>query len=164
MARTPDLDTIAEMQIETNSSSAKFTRPTTIVMSSRSGTNQVHGALFYTNRNSGYGVARQRQDTFTKPPYLNRNEFGGSVGGPVFIPKVYNGHNRTFFFFSWEDIRSLQYQTRQAIGADGSHAQRRFPEYHGQPGAPVQLLRSVHHECQRLVSATVDVQRYSEHD
>lgn len=50
VARTPDLDTIQEMQIETNNSSAKFTRPTTIVMSSKSGTNQVHGALFYTNR------------------------------------------------------------------------------------------------------------------
>ena len=112
MARTPDLDTIQEMQIETNNSSAKFTRPTTIVMSSKSGTNQVHGALFYTNRNSGYGVARQRQDNFTKPPYLNRNEFGGSVGGPVYIPKAYNGHNRTFFFFSWEDIRSLSYTTQ----------------------------------------------------
>jgi hypothetical protein len=99
VARTPDLDTIQEMQIETNSSSAKFTRPTTIVMSSKSGTNDPHGALFYTNRNSGYGVARQRQDNFTKPPYLNRNEFGGSLGGPVYIPKVYNGRNRTFFFF-----------------------------------------------------------------
>jgi hypothetical protein len=114
VARTPDLDTIAEMQIETNNSSAKFTRPTTIVMSSRSGTNQVHGAIFYTNRNSGYGVARQRQDTFSKPPYLNRNEFGGSLGGPVYIPKLYNGHNRTFFFFSWEDIRSLTYTTNYA--------------------------------------------------
>jgi hypothetical protein len=112
VARTPDLDTIQEMQIETNNSSAKFTRPTTIVMSSKSGTNQVHGALFYTNRNSGYGVARQRQDNFTKPPYLNRNEFGGSVGGPVYIPKAYNGHNRTFFFFSWEDIRNLSYTTQ----------------------------------------------------
>ena len=57
-------------------------------------------------------MARQRQDNFTKPPYLNRNEFGGSVGGPVYIPKVYNGRNRTFFFFSWEDIRSFSYTTK----------------------------------------------------
>lgn len=112
VARTPDLDTIQEMQVQTNASSAKFTRPTTIVMSSKSGTNQVHGALFYTNRNSGYGVARQRQDNFVKPPFLNRNEFGGSVGGPVLIPKVYDGHNKTFFFFSWEDIRSISYATQ----------------------------------------------------
>jgi hypothetical protein len=113
VARTPDLDTIQEMQVETNNSSAKFTRPTTIVMSSKSGTNQLHGSLFYTNRNSGYGVARQRQDTFLKAPYLNRNEWGESVGGPVILPKIYNGHNRTFFFFSWEDIRNLQYTTSQ---------------------------------------------------
>jgi hypothetical protein len=113
VARTPDLDTIQEMQVETNSSSARFTRPTTIVMSSKSGTNEIHGGVFYTNRNSGYGVARQRQDTFLKAPYLNRNEWGESLGGPVIIPKIYNGHNRTFFFFSWEDIRSLQYSTSQ---------------------------------------------------
>ncbi len=113
VARTPDLDTIQEMQVETNNSSARFTRPTTIVMSSKSGTNELHGGMFYTNRNSGYGVARQRQDTFLKAPYLNRNEWGESVGGPVLIPKIYNGHNRTFFFFSWEDIRSLQYSTSQ---------------------------------------------------
>ncbi len=113
VARTPDLDTIQEMQVETNNSSAKFTRPTTIVMSSKSGTNQIHGGIFYTNRNSGFGVARMRQDTFVKAPYLNRNEWGESVGGPVYIPKIYNGHNRTFFFFSWEDIRNLQYTTSQ---------------------------------------------------
>lgn len=111
VARTPDLDTIQGMQVETNNSPAKFTRPTTIVMSSKSGTNQVHGGVFYTNRNNG--VARMRQDTFLKAPYLNRNEWGESLGGPVYIPKVYNGHNRTFFFFSWEDIRNLQYTTSQ---------------------------------------------------
>src|SRR5262245_2147789 len=113
IARTPDLDTIAEMQVETNNSSAKFTRPTTIVMSSKSGTNQLHGALFYTNRNSGYGVARQRQDNFTKPPYLNRNEYGASVGGPVILPKIYNGRNRTFFFVAWEELRSIQNSTQR---------------------------------------------------
>ena len=113
VARTPDLDTIQEIQVETNNSSAKFTRPTTIVISSKSGTNALHGSVFYTNRNSGYGVARMRQDTFVKAPYLNRNEWGESLGGPVIIPKLYNGHNRTFFFFSWEDIRNLQYATSQ---------------------------------------------------
>ncbi len=131
VARTPDLDTIQEMQVETNNSSAKFTRPTTIIMSSKSGTNQLHGGLFYTNRNSGYGVARMRQDTFIKPPYLNRNEWGESVGGPVYIPKIYNGHNRTFFFFSWEDIRSLQYTTSQQSFPTDRHAERRFPGHYG---------------------------------
>ena len=113
VGRTPGLDSIEEFQVEVNNSSAKFTRPTTVILSSRSGSNQVHGALFYTNRNSGYGVARQRQDTFTKPPYLNRNEYGVSLGGPVIIPKVYNGRNRTFFFFAWESLRSITNTTQR---------------------------------------------------
>ena len=111
--RLPDLDAIQELHVEVNGSSAKFARPTTLVMSSRSGTNQVHGALFYNNRNSGYGVARQRQDNFQKPPYVNRNEYGLSIGGPIVIPKLYNGRNRTFWFYSWEGTRSLIETTTQ---------------------------------------------------
>src|ERR1051325_8547174 len=73
--RPPGLDAVEEFQVELNNSSAKFTRPATILLTSKSGTNQFHGAMFETNRNSGYGVARRRQDNFLKPPFLNRNEF-----------------------------------------------------------------------------------------
>ncbi|MGH9662052.1 MAG: carboxypeptidase regulatory-like domain-containing protein, partial [Bryobacteraceae bacterium] len=111
--RPPGLDAIEEIQVELNNSSAKFTRPATIIMSSRSGTNEFHGAVFWTNRNSGYGVARRRQDTFTKAPFLNRNEFGASVGGPLSLPGIYNGRNRTFFFFAWESSRARTYTTNQ---------------------------------------------------
>ena len=109
--RVPGLDALQEVRVETNNSSAKFTRPTTVMLTSKSGTNQFHGSMFETNRNSGYGVARRRQDTFTKAPFLNRNEFGVSAGGPVYIPKVYDGRNRTFFFVSWEGLRSVAYTT-----------------------------------------------------
>lgn len=112
-ARPPGLDSIAEFQVEVNNSSAKFTRPTTIILSSKSGTNTFHGSLFETNRNSGYGVARRREDGGGKPPYMNRNEFGASAGGPIYIPKVYNGKNRTFFFFAWEASRNLSSQTQE---------------------------------------------------
>ena len=61
--RTPGLDSIEELRVEVNNSSAKYTRPTTIVLLSKGGTNTVsRRALFETNRNSGYGVARRRQD------------------------------------------------------------------------------------------------------
>jgi len=113
IGRPPGLDAIQEFRVELNSSSAKFSRPTTIVLSSRSGTNQFRGSVFWTNRNSGYGVARQRQDTYRKPPYLNRNEYGASGGGPILIPGLYNGRDRTFFFFAWEGNRILQYSTQQ---------------------------------------------------
>ena len=111
--RPPGLDSIEEFHVEVNNSSAKFTRPTTIVLSSRSGTNQLHGAMFLTNRNSGYGVARRREDNFVKPPFLNRNEFGVSAGGPVFIPKLYNGRNRTFWFFAYEGTRNVTNTTQR---------------------------------------------------
>ncbi|MCU1324753.1 MAG: hypothetical protein JWN34_123 [Bryobacterales bacterium] len=91
--------------METNGSSAKLDRPASAIMVTRSGTNQFHGAAFETGRNSGFGVARQRQDVFTKPPHLVRNEFGVSAGGPVILPKIYNGKNKTFIFGSWEERR-----------------------------------------------------------
>jgi hypothetical protein len=111
--RPPGLDSIQEFRAELNNSSAKFTRPATIILSSKSGTNDIHGSAFETNRNSGYGVARRRQDNFTKPPFLNRNEFGVSLGGPIYLPKLYNGRNRTFFFVGWESARSVTYSTQQ---------------------------------------------------
>lgn len=54
-------------------------------MTTKSGTNELHGTLFETNRNSGYGVACQRQSTWTKAAKLNRYECGGTVGGPIWI-------------------------------------------------------------------------------
>jgi hypothetical protein len=111
MPRTPDLDTLQELTVEVNNSSARYSRPTAVIMSTRSGTNQFHGSLFENFRNSGVGAARRRQDTFTKAPLDNRNEFGATAGGPVFIPKLYDGRNRTFFFFSWEGTRYARYST-----------------------------------------------------
>ena len=106
-SRPPGLDTIQEYRIETNGSSAKLDRPANAIFTTRSGTNDFHGALFETGRNSGFGVARQRQDTFSKAPHLVRNEFGASAGGPVMLPK-YNGRNRTFIFGAWEESRARQ--------------------------------------------------------
>ncbi len=103
--RPPGLDTIQEFKVENNSSSAKYPRMTTIVMSSKGGSNELHGSVFETNRNNAYGKARARQDIGSDFPTLSRNEFGGSLGGPVVIPGLYNGKNRTFFFSSYEGAR-----------------------------------------------------------
>jgi hypothetical protein len=110
--RPPGLDTVAELRVETNNSSAKMNRPGSIMVSTRSGTNQWHGSAFETARNSGLGVARARTDFYQKPPHLVRNEFGASLGGPIMVPKVYRGRDRTFFFFAWEGIRQRAASTR----------------------------------------------------
>lgn len=106
--RQPGLDSIQEFSVADNGTSAKYARPTTIVMSTKSGSNQLHGSMFETNRNNAIGLARSRTDFYTKPPFLNRNEFGVSGGGPVYLPKLYNGKNKTFWFFSYEALRLIQ--------------------------------------------------------
>jgi hypothetical protein len=111
-ARPPGLDTIGEVRSETNNSSAKLNRPGTFMITTRSGTNEIHGSVFETARNSALGVARARQDFYTKVPHLVRNEFGASLGGPVYIPKLYNGKNRTFFFFAYEGFQLRSAATR----------------------------------------------------
>jgi hypothetical protein len=111
-ARPPGLDTIEEFRAETSNSSAKMNRPGTVILTTKAGTNQIHGSLFETARNSGIGVARAREDFYLKPPHLVRNEFGGSLGGPVYLPKLYNGRSQTFFFFAYEGYRLRQAATR----------------------------------------------------
>jgi hypothetical protein len=102
--RPPGLESIQEFRVDVNATSARSPRPTDIVMVTKSGTNSLHGSLFETNRDNGYGVARAIGDSNT-PGKLIRNEYGGSVGGPLIIPKVYNGKDKTFWFFSTEFLK-----------------------------------------------------------
>ena len=88
--------------METNDSSAKFNRPATAILTTKSGTNSFHGTAFETARNNGFGIARNRQDTYKTAPKYIRNEFGISGGGPIWIPKLYNGRNKSFFFIAYE--------------------------------------------------------------
>ena len=99
--RPPGLDTVQEFLVENNASSAKFSRPTNVVMTTKSGTRQLHGTLFETLRNNAFGKARAKTDLGVLPTLI-RNEYGGTAGGPVRIPRVYNGRDRTFWFFSYE--------------------------------------------------------------
>lgn len=109
MARVqPGMDTVQEFRIETAGSGAQFSRPATVTVVTKSGTNQFHGAAFETFRNNGGGLrARQRQDG-NSGAFLARNEFGVSAGGPVMIPKLYDGRNKSFWFAAYEGLRQRQ--------------------------------------------------------
>ena len=121
------LESIGEVRVETSTSSAKYTTPTSVIITTRGGGNQFHGSLYETHRNNAFGVARARQDVlFGGLPYdtpkLVRNEFGGSISGPVYLPLFglggkgwYNGKKRTFFFFSREGTRLRQGITREFV-------------------------------------------------
>lgn len=98
---SPGLDMIQEYRIETVGSSAANSRPATITLVSKSGTNEFHGALFETHRNNFGGLrARAKQDGNTTAQLI-RNEFGASAGGPII-------RNKTFWFASYEGNRLRQ--------------------------------------------------------
>ena len=109
--RAPGLDTVQEFRVETNNSNARLSRPATTIASTKSGTNVLHGSMFETARHSALGTARRRQDFWTKAPLYIRNEYGVSMGGPVVLPKLYNGRNRTFFFAAYEAMSQIVRQT-----------------------------------------------------
>ncbi len=102
-AEMVDPDTVQEVHVETDGSGAQYATPATAVLSTKSGTNQLHGTLFETARNNGFGISRQRQNpsNFVAPPYI-RNEFGASAGGPIILPHVYHGKDKSFWFIAYE--------------------------------------------------------------
>ncbi len=103
---SPSLEGIQEFKIETLNSTAQYSKPATVSFLTKSGTNLIHGSAFETYRSNRF-YARDPFSTGKQPP-LQRREFGASVGGPVYIPKIYNGKNKTFFFFTYEGLRQPQ--------------------------------------------------------
>ena len=98
-----DPDSVQEVHVEDEAGGAQYAAPATVVMNTKAGTNQFHGSLFETARNNAIGIARARNNPSSYvAPELIRNEFGISAGGPVRIPHLYHGKDKTFFFFAYE--------------------------------------------------------------
>ena len=100
----PNLDALQEFKMQTSGFSAEYGRLSGGVMNMvlKSGANQPHGTLFEFLRND---IVDARSFFERDKAPLRRNQFGGMLGGPVWIPKLYNGRDRTFFLFSWESYR-----------------------------------------------------------
>jgi len=99
----PVIDSLEEMQVQTANYSARWGTAGGIVINAvtRSGTNTFHGSAYEYFRNDKLDA---RNFFAAAPQPLKQNQFGFTLGGPVFVPKLYNGRNRTFFFWS-EDWR-----------------------------------------------------------
>lgn len=97
------LEGVQEIKLVTSSPSAEFGDAATIYVSTRSGTNDFHGSAFYEHSNNALNARNFFAASKPRGPILH--ELGGSLGGPVYIPGLYNGKNRTFFFFAYEGRR-----------------------------------------------------------
>jgi Carboxypeptidase regulatory-like domain len=105
----PSPDAVSEFSVIDNGLAPEWGRTSGAIVNVvlKSGTNQLHGDIYEYNRNSHFSATNPfaRRDSQGRPllnPRVNFNDFGGTLGGPVYIPHVYNGKNRTFFFFSYD--------------------------------------------------------------
>src|SRR5258706_636599 len=102
---TPSVDAITEFAVESGGFKAEFSHGSggAVTFISKSGTNDVHGNAYEFLRNHDLDArpffAASRQ-------IYKQSDFGATLGGPVWIPKLYNGKNKTFFFFSYEGFRN----------------------------------------------------------
>jgi len=110
-------DSVEEFRIITNGAKAEYGRNAgaTVELITRSGTNKFHGNLFefhrntvlnannFFNKSSGVELAR---------PKFIQNQYGGSIGGPVTIPKVFNGKDKLFFFYNFQGSKVAQQVVR----------------------------------------------------
>ena len=114
----PPVSSIQEFKVDNSTFSAEYGRNSGAIVNiaTQRGTNQFHGELLEYFRNDALDARNFFNFTSSHPPPFKRNQFGGSIGGPVVLPHFgeggsplgYNGKNRTFFFFSYEGLRQRQ--------------------------------------------------------
>ena len=98
----PSFNSIAEIRVSEVNNNAEFGGISDITTISKSGTNAYHGGFFENHENKAFNSGNLITHT---NPKLIMNDFGGFFGGPLSIPHLYNGHNKTFLFMSYEGLR-----------------------------------------------------------
>jgi len=112
----PSVEVIQEFTLQSSNFSAEFGQVAggMISLTGRSGTNQFHGVGYEYLVNEFLNAGQPFTDNGNGQLIRSKNrkhDFGGAIGGPVWIPKVYNGHDKTFFFFNFEEYYQRQVQT-----------------------------------------------------
>ena len=125
-------DAIEEFKIQSETYSAEYGfSANQINIVSKSGTNQLHGSIFEFARNNAFDARGPFQATL---PELRQNQFGFVVGGPVYIPKVYDGRNKTFWLVNYEGWRirngtNLFFSAPDAAELQGNFSGENLPAY-----------------------------------
>ena len=103
---SPSVEAIQEFNVATSNYSAAFGAEAgaQVNLVTKAGTNQIHGTLFEFLRNNDLDASNFFEPSHTTPPF-RRNQFGGTLGGPLIIPGLYHGKDKTFWFFSYQGMR-----------------------------------------------------------
>ncbi len=98
----PSVEAISEFKVNTANNDAEFSQPSDITVTTKSGTDHFHGGIYEFLQNSYFNASNPLTRS---TPTVRANDFGGYIGGPLFIPHVYNSKGKTFFFADYEGTR-----------------------------------------------------------
>ncbi len=109
----PPPDALREFTVQTSNYSAEFGHAAGAVLNvtTKSGTNNYHGDLFEFLRNDFFDAKDYFVLKSQRKPEFRQNQFGGTIGGPLSIPHLYNAHDKTFFFFDYQGTRYVKGKT-----------------------------------------------------
>ena len=107
----PSTESISEIRADGVLANAEFGNPGQIVVTTKGGSNTLHGTAFWYYQSSAFNAIAYTFPTTTTKPSVHGNTFGGSVGGPVVFPHFFNGHNKSFFFGTYEGWRHPAQET-----------------------------------------------------
>ncbi len=145
---SPSAEAIGEFKLQSGAIGASYNGGQTAVanFTIKSGTNELHGSAFYYNQNEALNALSLQTKTLGGSKTKHRQDnYGYSVGGPVFIPKVYDGRNKTFFFTNFEktslnDLRFSGFVTLPTTSfKQGDFSRLLNPAYTGNPRSGTQV-------------------------
>ena len=108
----PSTESISEIRADGAMNNAEFGQPGEVTITTKGGGNTIHGSAFWYNQIAAFDAIPYTYPTTRKKAKLVSNTFGGSFGGPVVIPHLYNGHDKTFIFGAYEGWRHPSQITR----------------------------------------------------
>ena len=161
----PSLDAISEVQVLTSNYGAMYGRTAsgTVIAETKSGTNDFHGNAYEFIRNEFFN-SKNYFDIGNKAPLYRRNDFGATLGGPILIPKIYDGKGKSYFFFSEEfhfERTPVPYNQGVPSAAEQSGNFSDVcpfvnPPMNGLPGSSTTFIRSQYPDCPGILTQTVD--------
>ena len=125
----PSTESISEIRADGVLANAEYGNPGQIVVTTKGGSNTLHGSGFWYYQNSAFDAIAYTFPTTTTKPSVTGNTFGGSAGGPVVFPHLYNGHNKTFFFGAYEGWQHPAQTTIEEVVPSTLMKQGNFANY-----------------------------------
>lgn len=135
----PSSESISEIRADGVLAGAEFSDPAQIAVTTKGGTNKLHGSGFIYYQSSQWDAIAYTYPTTTTKPDVRGTTYGGSLGGPVVIPHLYNGHDKTFFYVDYEGWRHPAQQTLNEVVPSTLMKTGDFSKYQTSEGTGITL-------------------------